>query len=648
MNTPSTADDKPVARSAPGSLSVPEVASVVGGSVQFSRASREASVLRITARHPNPELAAIIANTYTKEYLERTQRSSRAQLSASREFLEKQVQKRRQELQQIEQEIQQFKSQQGALALDSEGSNLVSRIAQTEASRDEARLELRMAETSLESLREEMQSISPDQLSRRVSSAVEQEIEQIQSRIAELELSKRQLLLQSDRPSASDSAQAAQIERRIQSLRSEADSLSKAYVDEVMEAGLSADQGVQRVRDLKRQIAEKRIEIAGLKSRIEVLSERLTEYESELRSIPEQSMQLAQLERRRTYTEQMYASLIDQLQQVRVQEESELGYADTVSEASVPGGPVQPNHNRNLMLSLILGLLGGLGAAIFRDQLDNRVYKPDRIGKMGYREVGVIPNLTPLIRDQIKSQEDDEDEGYQLSTSLVSAVLPQSAAAESYRHIRTNIQFNKQDRSMRTLLVTSPGAGDGKSVTAANLAIVMAQAGQSTLLIDTDLRRPQVHKLFGMYRSPGLTEALEGSLKERIQDPGVENLSVLPAGANGQNPSELLNSSKFRDVIEELRGHFDTIILDTPPVLAVTDAALLSPQCDASLCVVRAGATTEPELDRAMQVLEDVGANVMGAIFNGFDISMAYGYKYRYRYYGRYGPYDQYHALPDA
>jgi capsular exopolysaccharide synthesis family protein len=165
--------------------------------------------------------------------------------------------------------------------------------------------------------------------------------------------------------------------------------------------------------------------------------------------------------------------------------------------------------------------------------------------------------------------------------------------------------------------------------------------------VDTDLRRPQVHKLFGMSRSPGLTEALQSTLEDHIKMPPIENLSVLPAGANVANPSELLGSGMMQELLEGARERFDIVILDTPPVLAATDATLLSTQCDTTLCVVRAGTTTEPELERAMQALNDVGARVMGAIFNGFDVSMAYGYKYRYRDYGRYGPYDQYKALPD-
>ena len=632
-------------------LTVERVAATLPGYVQFSPAGREVDVIRITASSTRPAEAALLANLYIEEYLELTQQASRARFSASREFLEQQVEKRQQDLQAIERRIQQYKSREGAVALDEEGQYLVNRIAQVEADRGEAQVELRMREASLKSLREELATIRPDQLSRRVGSALEQEIEALQSKIAELELSKRQLMLQADAPSAADSTQAAQIQRRIRSLRAEADSLSNVYVDQVMAAGgLSAEEGVQRVRDLKRQIAEKQIDVTGLKARIDVLGNRLQEYSAELRSIPEQSMEVAQLERSRSYTERMYQFVVEQLQQTRIQEESMQGYANSIMMASIPSRPVQPQPQRNLILGLIFGLLFGLGLAVARDRLDNRLYKPDALREKGYRMVGVVPNLTPLIRQQFGWRSTVEKNGQQLATSIVTAVKPQSAAAEAYRHVRTNVQFSLPDTVIETLLVTSPGMGDGKSVTAVNLAVVMAQAGRRTLLVDADLRRPKVHELLGVEREPGLTQVLKSADGENVgaQATALENLHVLPAGAGVEDPSELLGTTQFRELLRMVQSHFDLVIIDSPPVLAATDAVLVSTQCDATIMVARAGETTEDELDHAARALSDVGATLIGTLFNGFDVSMAYGYKLRYRHYTRYGPYDGYHTSSGA
>ena len=267
---------------------------------------------------------------------------------------------------------------------------------------------------------------------------------------------------------------------------------------------------------------------------------------------------------------------------------------------------------------------------------------------MGYHQIGVIPNLAPLVEDQLDGEATVEWDGRQLESNLVGVLKPYSAAAESYRKVWTNIQLGRPDESSSTILVSSPGSGDGKSLTAANLAIVSAQAGHSTLLIDGDLRRPRLHEVFDISRTPGVTEALQNDLEEQaMRRPLIDNLCVLPAGTEVDNPAKVLGSARFRDFLQRAQQYFDHVIVDSSPVLATADGPLLSDLCDTTLCVVRAGATTEAELDHAIEVFDGVGANIAGVVFNGFDVSMAYGYKYRYRHYGQYGPYDQYRSLPE-
>ena len=629
-------------------VSAASVAREIAGRVGFSRANNKTNVIQITAQDEDPKVARLLADLYTDEYIALTRESSRARVTASREFLQKRAQELEQELETIEQRIQQYQRREDAISLGSKEGSLAGKVADTETSLEEARIELKMEKSSLESLQKELRSIQPDQLSERVGSTVKEEIEALQSKIAKLELSKQQLQLQSGTLTAADSAQVAQIDQRIQSLRTQTSRLSDKHVDEMMTGGLSAEGEAQRINDLRRRIAEKEIKISGLESRIELLSERLREYESELDAIPEKSMELAQLRREQKYAEQMYGYVTKQLQQTRVREKSELGYATNIAEAATPGAPVRPRPQRNLMLGLILGLLGGAALALIRDQMDNRIYKPDQVREMGYHQIGVIPNLTPLVEDQLDGQATVEWDGRQLESNLVGVLKPYSAAAEAYRKVWTNLQLGRPDETNTTVLVTSPGSGDGKSLTAANLATVTAQAGHSTLLIDGDLRRSRLHEVFDISRTPGVTEALQNDLEEdAMRRPLVDNLCVLPAGTEVENPVKVLGSSRFRDFLQRAEQYFDHVIVDSSPVLATADGPLLSDLCETTLCLARAGATTEAELDHAMEVLSGVGANVAGVVFNGFDISMAYGYKYRYRHYDQYGPYDQYRSLPE-
>ena len=213
-----------------------------------------------------------------------------------------------------------------------------------------------------------------------------------------------------------------------------------------------------------------------------------------------------------------------------------------------------------------------------------------------------------------------------------------SPIVEAYRQVRTNIHFSRPDTIVQTLLLTSAGAGEGKTVTACNLAVVMAQSGRKTLLIDADLRRPRTHKVFGLNRQPGLVELLfeHGEIDIERFATGIDDLYIIPAGAITPNPSELLGSRRMRELIAQLRQHFDMIIFDTPPVMVATDPVLLATQCDATIVVTAAGRVETFELEQSMDALANVGAVVIGNLLNGFDASMAHGYKYKYKYY-KYG-----------
>jgi capsular exopolysaccharide synthesis family protein len=642
---PDSDPDSNPGRAAPSPAAL---AAELGDRVAFTRVGPNTNVIRVTALDESPGVARLLSDLYTEAYVQLTQESSRSRVRASRQFLQKRSRELEQELEQIEGRIQAYQRREDAISLDQRESALTGQIADTETQLEQARIEMKMERSSLQSLRSEMEAIQPDQLSERVASTVKQEIEALQTKIADLELSKQQIQLQAPTMTRTDSVQAGQIDRRIAQLRGRIATLSDKYVSQVMAGGLSPEQEAQRVDGLKRRIAEKQIAMSGLASRIKVLTARLDEYEQNLDQIPEKAMELAQLRRDQRYAERMYGFVTEQLQQVRVQEKSELGYATRVAEATTPQAPVRPQPGRNLLLGLVVGLLGGGGLALVRDQMDNRLYKPDQIRALGARQVGLIPNLDPLIDDELDGNDVVEWEGHTLSSSLVGILRPHAPAAEAYRKVWAQLRLGRAGGEGTALLVTSAGGGAGKSTTASNLAIVAAQEGRSTLLVDADLRRARLHQLFDVPRQPGITEALRDDLSEAsLQTPLLDTLFVLPAGQEVKTPTEVLRAASFRAFLNQACEHFDHVIVDSSPVLATADGPLLSDLCDSTLCVARAGVTTDAELEESLDVLHSVNAEVAGVVLNGFDISMAYGYTSRYRQYGAYGPYDQYRSLPD-
>jgi non-specific protein-tyrosine kinase len=273
------------------------------------------------------------------------------------------------------------------------------------------------------------------------------------------------------------------------------------------------------------------------------------------------------------------------------------------------------------LLAAILGAMIAVGAAYVIEYLDDTIKTPDDVTRVsGLPTLGAIAKLKEGAGDR----------------QLVASVESKAPESEAYRTLRTNIQFSSVDRPARTLLITSSGPSEGKSTTTANLATVMAQTGQRVIAVDADLRRPVLHRVFGVPNNTGLTTALlagDGmSLEGQLRPTKVENLLVLTSGPIPPNPSEMLGSHRMASLIESLTQLADVVIFDSPPVLAVTDAAVLGRQVDGVVLVVDARRTRELVLARAVSDLQNTGANVLGIVLNRLD-SRSGGYYYYYYYY---------------
>lgn len=221
---------------------------------------------------------------------------------------------------------------------------------------------------------------------------------------------------------------------------------------------------------------------------------------------------------------------------------------------------------------------------------------------------------------------------------LITFKKPTLPMSEAYRTLRTNIQFSSFDKKVKTLLVTSSGPGEGKTTTSSNLAIVMAQGGSKTLLIDCDQRKPSVHKIFGFSNANGLSNILvnqnEVDINIGIRQTEIPNLHVLSSGTRPPNPAELLGSVKMKNFIEELKKVYDFIILDTPPIVLVTDAQILAQYTDGCLIVISSGETERDSVIKAKGLLEKVNAKILGVVINKVDLKKNGYYHYQYEYGG--------------
>ncbi|MGH9179945.1 MAG: polysaccharide biosynthesis tyrosine autokinase [Acidimicrobiales bacterium] len=316
------------------------------------------------------------------------------------------------------------------------------------------------------------------------------------------------------------------------------------------------------------------------------------------------------------------------LDQLQVDAALKSGGAQLVTPAVAPSTPVRPTPVRNGVLALVVGAMLGLGVAFLREYLDDTIRTKEDVERVagGLPVLSVIP-VVPGWKDRRKAM-------------VASLVEPKSAAAEAYRSLRTSVQFLGLDRPVRTLQVTSPSASEGKTSTVANLAVALAGAGQRVIAVDCDLRKPRLHAFFGLDNEVGFTSVLVGDapLSEALQPlEGVDGLRLLASGSPPPNPSELLAGPRSAQVLESLAAQADVVLVDCPPVLPVTDAAILAGRVDATLVVVTATETHRRRLHQALETLAQVGAPLAGLVLNAARQEAGYGYSYRYRYGYAYG-----------
>ncbi len=320
-----------------------------------------------------------------------------------------------------------------------------------------------------------------------------------------------------------------------------------------------------------------------------------------------------------------YSALLSSYSNIGLAEANSGATVTVVSAAAKPPAPIRPQVMRTTLFAAAVGALLAAGVAFLIEYLDDTVKNPEDVQSVG---------LTVLAMVQRVSQ--DSKNGL---PQLYAVSQPKSLAAEAYRTLRTNLQFSSLDTPLRSLVVTSAVATEGKTTTAANLAVVMAQAGKRVVLVDGDLRRPSVHRLFDLTNETGLTTALVedlSALSGSLRESGVENLRVLTAGPVPPNPQELLGSQRMEDLLHKLEEEVDAIVLDTPPTLIVADANVLAARTDGVLVVVNTGRTRRAAVQQAVDGLRQVGAHLLGGVLNMVDTRgrrSSYYYSYYYSHY---------------
>jgi polysaccharide biosynthesis transport protein len=399
------------------------------------------------------------------------------------------------------------------------------------------------------------------------------------------------------------------------------------------------DQNLEREK--KAVVARLESDFHEAEQREELLNRVLDQQKAESTMMSERMVQYNILKRDAEANKTLYDGLLTKLKEAGISSALQSSNIRVIDPAMIPAYPSRPAKSRNVALAFLVGLVGGIGLALLREYMDNTVKTPDDIENLArLPSLAVVPAFTETKRDgspRSKLISGFAGNGHDKPVELVAQHLPKSQMSEAFRALRTALLLSQADRPPQIVLVTSALPREGKTTAAANLAVTLAQLGDRTLLIDADLRKPGIGRLLnlGAGKYAGLSSYLAGvsSLDlVTVQHPAIPNLSAIPTGPLPPNPADLLSSHNLADAVAELRTKYKFVVIDSPPIMAATDAVILSVQADGVLLVVRCGETPKEAFTRTRDLLISVKCRLLGVILNAVD-SSAPDYYYSYRYY---------------
>jgi tyrosine-protein kinase Etk/Wzc len=572
----------------------------------------------------SPALAAEVANRIALEYIELSLSARRGEAKSVKDFVNNQLNIRENELRDFEKKLRTFKEENGIVNLSEEVRINLERQAEFKKSLEEVLIERRALKIRIANIEEDLKKQEKHIVSQ--STLTKNPIlDSLKTQKIELDLKLQRLLSDGLTPQHPEVKKAkAEIDQTIEKIKNEESKVfgSKVYT----------------LNEIYRKLESEAIEFSALHEALAEKQEGLQKicdtYDKGFDNLPLKELEYLRIQRDIKVTEEIFIMLSKKKEEARISEAMEIGNIRIIDSAISPEKPIKPRKTLNALISMILGFMLGLGLAFVIEFFDTSFKSADDVEKnLNIAVLGSIPFMEGM--DDAKENEDAED-GY--NTRLITENNPKSPVSESYRSLRTNIQFVNIDKKIETLLVTSAGPSEGKSTTIANLAITAAQQGHKTLLVDGDLRKPMIHNIFNLKRTQGITNVLANGVDEKtvIQPSGIDNLSILPTGPIPPNPSELLGSQKMEDLLARLKKDYSLVLVDAPPILAVTDAAVVSPKLDGILMVIHSAKTDRDSAKRAKALLEHVGGNMIGVVLNAVSTKGGYGnyYYYYYTYYG--------------
>jgi len=579
---------------------------------------KETRALRISFTHSDPKIAAEITNAVANTFLERNFENKTEKFRGAAQWLDESTRKLKSKVEEADQALANYTREHGIFATDKEGTLTTAKLSSLHAQVLRAQTD-RMLKQSLytevkEGRVERLPEAYADLLFKTAPKVadLQRQLSDFQTELAELNVK-----------FGPENRKVIEVQEKISSIKAQ-----------IADSGKSLEEKLKNEYD--RAVREENM-----------LNAALAQAKNDAIRQNQDAIQYNLLKGDVDTNKTLYQDFLNKSNQAQAQVVEQQNNLRVIEPAQVPGFPIGPRRMFTILVAFLLSTAAGVGLAFLLDYLDNTIKTVEDVSRYAQLPaLSVVPAVTGASRRGLgakgrkalgngNSRQAQSEAAYQLAT-----LDNQSSAAEAYRVLRTSVLLSAAGRPPKTILITSGQPGEGKTTTVVNTAISLAQMGASVLIIDCDLRRPTTHKVLGVDHGQGLSTYLsrDVALEGLIQKLPIANLSLLPCGPVPPNPAELIISEKMKDMLRELQGRYDHILIDSPPLINVTDPVILSTMVDGVILVVHGGKSTRDVVRRARQELSTVGAKIFGVVLNNVDLRRdGYDNYYYYRYYSGYG-----------
>ncbi len=595
----------------------------------------ESDIIELKGKAPTPWEAARIVNTWIDAYQEYERSDTQEKIIQTKEFLAQKLEDVEKKLELSENTLSQYQKKNQLISLPQETEQLVTQLSSFESLLNQTKTDLEALESELRYMEGQLDE-NRKNLVRNMVDISSPVLVELQKQMAELVAEKAayEAQLLGAGYDVKKDAKLIQMDHRLQGIKEKVISETK----KLAQTDLLNIKPLDHSEKLISSILDLRISRKSLLARRNTLMAIIDEYNDKLQGLPDKSRILARLEREVQVNNKIYVMIREKYEEARIREAGQIGIIRVVDRAIPPLAPVLPKTSLNLLLGVLFGLLFGISLAFIREYSKDTIISVSDIESMGIDVIGSIP----AIRDKKTRFKRGQKN---LRIARAKNILPyimnrfgkNHVLSEAYRAVRTSIYFHKQHNRLKTILFTSPSASEGKSATVANVAIVMAQKGLKTLLVDADLRQPVLDLLFiSSRRKNGLTNHLHKKLswQNAVRETAVKDLYLLAAGPSVKNASELLGSKWMDQFLNDVKKAYHIILFDSPPLLPVTDATILASKVDGIVLVIKERKTAKRNITRSIELINSVHGNLLGSVVTGIHGQEQYGYKDYYSNYG--------------